>query len=111
MAGGTRALLAAPTSYPPAFYLPGPFESLSPPESFPLIVPHIDPEKGVSYHRRVLRFGPGAYLPIISVDQKSAEVTMRWPPEGSPSPVSPEAESVARYPLTQTESDPRIVMT
>ena len=36
---------------------------------------------------------------------------MRWPPEGSPAPVSPEAESVARYPLTQTESDPHIVMT
>lgn len=82
-----------------------------PPESFPLTVPRIDPEKGVSYYRRALSFGPGAYLPITSVDQKSAEVTMRWPPEGSPAPVSPEAESVARYPLTQTESDPRIVMT
>ena len=82
-----------------------------PPESFPLTVPRIDPEKGVSYYRRALSFGPGAYLPITSFDQKSAEVTTRWPPEGSPSPVSPEAESVARYPLTQTESDPRIVMT
>jgi hypothetical protein len=84
---------------------------ISPPEPFPMIVPHIDPGKGVSYHRRVLRFGPGAYLPFSSVDQKSAEVTMRWPPEGLPSPVSPEAESVARYPLTQTDSDPSLVMT
>jgi hypothetical protein len=84
---------------------------ISPPESFPMLVPHIDPEKGVSYHRRVLRFGPGAYMPLSSVDQKSKGVTMRWPPEGSPSPVSPEAESVARYPLTRTDADPSLVMT
>ena len=84
---------------------------ISPPESFPMLVPHIDPEKGISYHRRVLRFGPGAYMPLSSVDQKSKGVTMRWPPEGSPSPVSPEAESVARYPLTQTDADPSLVMT
>jgi hypothetical protein len=50
-------------------------------------------------------------MPFSSVDLEGHRVTMCWPPEGSPMPVSPEAESVARFPSKTLGSDPPTVVT
>ena len=54
---------------------------------------------GVCYRPRRLEFEPGAYVPFESVDKESMNVGMTWPPEGSPATISPDAESLRRFPL------------
>jgi hypothetical protein len=53
----------------------------------------------VCYRPREFEFEPGAYVPFESVDKESMNVGMRWPPEGSPATISPDAESLRRFPL------------
>jgi hypothetical protein len=48
---------------------------------------------------RKVTFGPGPLMPITSFDAAQSEVMLAWPPEGSPPPISPEAESAERFPL------------
>jgi hypothetical protein len=54
---------------------------------------------GVYYGPRKLEFEPGAYMPFESVDKESMNVGMRWPLEGSPATISPDAESLRRFAL------------
>jgi hypothetical protein len=83
-----------------------------PPKSITIPTPDIDPATGaIGTRERVVTFGPGAYLPFSSVNREGREVMMNWPPDGSPAPVSPEAESVARFPSKKIESDPPTVIT
>jgi hypothetical protein len=50
-------------------------------------------------------------MPFSSINRESREVTMNWPPDGSPAPVSPEAESAARFPSKKLDSHPPTVIT
>jgi hypothetical protein len=74
-------------------------------------VPHIEPDGTIAMIQRKLTFGPGAYMPFSAIDPHSRTVTMRWPPEGSPRPVSPEAESAKRFPSRMVEADPPVAVT
>ncbi len=78
---------------------------LPPVESITLDAPFISSRKKVSFRKRTVNFGPGAYVPIISSNRKKREVTMAWPPEGAPAPVSPEAESALRFPSKKLSSN------
>jgi hypothetical protein len=49
--------------------------------------------------------------PIPDNGRRTKTVGMRWPPNGSPAPVSPDAESAKLYPSKRIESDPPVVMT
>lgn len=83
-----------------------------PPKSLAIPTPDIDQATGaIGTRERIVTFGPGAYMPFSSVNRKGREVMMNWPPNGSPAPVSPEAESTARFPSKNTESDPPTVIT
>jgi hypothetical protein len=88
---------------------PGP--EFYPPEPLTILTPHIERDGKISARQRTVTFGPGAYMPFSSVDRENRSVTMRWPPEGSPLPVSPEAESLARFPSKTLGSDPPTVVT
>jgi len=50
-------------------------------------------------------------MPFTSVDRETGTTEMFWPPEGFPSPVSPEAESFERFPSQRLGSDPPTVIT
>jgi hypothetical protein len=80
-------------------------------ESITVKAPYLNRANKIAWRRRTVAFGPGTYMPIDSVDSETREVTLKWPPNGSPSPVSPEAESAQRFPSKKLESDPPTVIT
>lgn len=81
------------------------------PRAFTVAVPRVGPDGTIADGRRRLTFGPGAYMPFSAVHRRSRSVTLRWPPAGSPRPVSPEAENVRRFPSKLVDSDPPAVVT
>ena len=85
-----------------------------PPRSVTVPVPEIDPMGTVSTGKRTFTFDPGTYIPFTSSeasDQEGRSVNMIWPPYGSPSPISPEAESAKRYPSKKAGTDPSMAIT
>jgi hypothetical protein len=90
----------------------GGFDFIYPPTSVTVPTPDIDQATGtIGTRERIVSFGPGAYMPFSSINRESREVTMNWPPDGSPAPVSPEAESAARFPSKKLDSAPPAVIT
>jgi hypothetical protein len=90
----------------------GGFDFVYPPTSVTVPTPDIDQATGaIGTRERIVSFGPGAYMPFSSINRESREVTMNWPPDGAPAPVSPEAESAARFPSKKLDSDPPTVIT
>lgn len=84
-----------------------------PPRSVTVPVPEIDPMGKVSTGERTFTFNPGTYIPFTcseASDQEGRKV-MIWPPDGSPSPISPEAESAKRYPSKKAGTDPPMAIT
>jgi hypothetical protein len=79
-------------------------------ESVAVVAPFVDPEGKIATRKRTITFDPGAYIPLDSVNHETHEVRLTWPPEGAPSPVSPEAESAKRFPLKELEADPSIAL-
>ena len=85
-----------------------------PPKLVTVPAPEIDPTGTISTGKRTFSFDPGAYIPFTSSglsDREGRRVNMIWPPDGSPSPVSPEAESAARYPAKKAGTDPPMAIT
>ena len=85
-----------------------------PPKLVTVPAPEIDPTGAISTGKRTFSFDPGAYIPFTSSglsDREGRRVNMIWPPDGSPSPVSPEAESAARYPSKKAGTDPPMAIT
>jgi hypothetical protein len=73
------------------------------PNFVPLLAPHVTAE-GVTFAPRTVDFAPGPFIPIVAVESRSKTVGMFWPPAGSPATVSPEAESLKRFPLERVEA-------
>jgi hypothetical protein len=73
--------------------------------------PHPKEDGTISWMKRTVPFAPANYLPIGAVDSDGREATMIWPPSGSPSPVSPEAESARQYSSEKFDSDSSIAIT
>jgi hypothetical protein len=65
----------------------------------------------IVWGKRTITFGPGSYLPTNSLNPETHETTMIWPSAGSPSPVSPEAESARLFPSRKLASNPPTVIT
>jgi hypothetical protein len=84
---------------------------VDPLKSITVVAPFVDSEGKIATRKRTITFDPGAYIPLDSVNRETDEVRLKWPPEGSPSPVSPEAESAKRFPLKELEADPSIAVT
>jgi hypothetical protein len=82
-----------------------------PPKELTIPAPKIESEDVVSFQARTIEIGPGTYIPFDSVDKEKSQVTMKWPPGGSPAPISPDAESASRFPSTKINSDPPTVVT
>jgi hypothetical protein len=83
-----------------------------PPESLTVPIPAFDDAGNwVGSRQYTFKIGPGSYLPVISVDPESRTVAMQWPPNGSPAPVSPDAESAKLYLSKRIQSDPPVVIT
>jgi hypothetical protein len=89
----------------------GAVKCVPPPESITLRTPNPKEDGTISWHQRTVPFGPATYLPFSSADSEGQEVTMTWPQNGSPSAVSPEAESARQYSSEKFESDDSIVVT
>jgi hypothetical protein len=87
------------------------FSLVPPPESITVEAPFINPANKIVRRKRTITFGPGNYIPIHSLSRETHEATMIWPPTGSPSPVSPEAESARQFPSTKLASNPPTVIT
>jgi len=73
--------------------------------------PHPKEDGTISWVKRTVSFDPASYLPIDAVDSDGREATVIWPPSGSPSPVSPEAESARQYSSEKFDSDSSIAIT
>jgi hypothetical protein len=73
--------------------------------------PHPNEDGTISWMKRTVSFDPANYLPISAVDSEGREATMIWPLSGSPSPVSPEAESARQYSSEKFDSDSSIAVT
>jgi hypothetical protein len=58
------------------------------------------------WEARKVTFEPGPLMPINSFEAAESEVILVWPPEGSPPPISPEAESAERFPLKIAADNP-----
>ena len=84
---------------------------VDPLKSITVVAPFVDSEEKIAARKRTITFNPGAYLPLDSVNHETDEVRLKWPPEGSPSLVSPEAESAKRFPLKELESDSSLAVT
>jgi hypothetical protein len=89
----------------------GGFSMVLPPESITLEGPCVNSASKIVWGKRTITFGPGSYLPTNSLNPETHETTMIWPPAGSPSPVSPEAESARLFPSRKLASDPPTVIT
>ncbi len=59
--------------------------------------PYLNRANEISWRERTVAFGPEAYMPVSSLNAEAREVVLKWPPEGSLPPVSPEAESAQRF--------------
>jgi hypothetical protein len=82
-----------------------------PPDLITVECPFVNPANEIVQRKRTISFGPGSYVPVHSVNRVTHETTMIWPPAGSPSPVSPEAESARQFPSKKLASDPPTVIT
>jgi hypothetical protein len=73
--------------------------------------PYLNRANRISWRKRPVLIGPGAYTPISSLDSKTRKVVFRLSPEDSRLLVSPEAESAERFPSKKLESEPPTVIT
>jgi hypothetical protein len=80
-------------------------------DSITVKAPRLDGPNEVSWTERTISIGPGTYLPISSVNRRRRTVSMVWPPEGAPAPISPESESAVRFPSKKVSSDAPTVVT
>lgn len=73
------------------------------PDSFTYRFPSFRDGK-VAYEERKFVLQPGPTLPIVRVEDDGGTVWLKWPPDGLPAPVSPDAETSEFYgPLERAE--------
>jgi hypothetical protein len=63
------------------------------PATLPWRVPRLENDNSIVYVDGTLRLQPGATVSLYGADPERRSFTIRWPPSGHPSTVSPDAES------------------
>jgi hypothetical protein len=81
------------------------------PKTLTFPAPKFDAEDNISMQERSIEIEPGTFLPFETVDKQNQKVSIFWPPEGSPAPISLDAESAARCSSQKADADHGIVVT